>query len=357
LTTSFSIFAFLVTKGGVTIKSIQESTGSKVQIPPSGSNMEDPSIRKISITCPTEEGALAAKDQIDKIMASKKPSTATGPVAVAPTEPQMTIEVLIPDQDVGLCIGRQGCVINELQRRSGTRINIPAHPVPGQQYRVATVSGTQEGCNHAQALIQQISKDQSSASVLPGTAQSNNQGGQRRHFGGGYQRNTYPQHNQAQQQQQHSNDPAWAAYYAAVAQQQAKQQEAAAAAPATAADTSKYEDYFRYEYYYGTEAARAYYQAYPAYCPPPDMPNPYGKNPNGVTSAPASGSASAAPQSATQAQATTSVSAAIPGVAATTSRSAVDSSVGVGMGRGRGRGVSNLPAWLVEKQRKEAAGL
>eukprot|EP00539_Tryblionella_compressa_P003720 CAMPEP_0178747336 /NCGR_PEP_ID=MMETSP0744-20121128/8266_1 /TAXON_ID=913974 /ORGANISM="Nitzschia punctata, Strain CCMP561" /LENGTH=50 /DNA_ID=CAMNT_0020400563 /DNA_START=41 /DNA_END=193 /DNA_ORIENTATION=- len=25
------------------------------------------------------------------------------------------------------------------------------------------------------------------------------------------------------------------------------------------------------------------------------------------------------------------------------------------MGRGRGRGVSNLPAWLVEQQRKQAA--
>ncbi|KAL3894946.1 MAG: hypothetical protein SGARI_007596, partial [Bacillariaceae sp.] len=28
---------------------------------------------------------------------------------------------------------------------------------------------------------------------------------------------------------------------------------------------------------------------------------------------------------------------------------------GMGRGRGRGRGLSNLPAWLIEKQRKEAA--
>ena len=30
--------------------------------------------------------------------------------------------------------------------------------------------------------------------------------------------------------------------------------------------------------------------------------------------------------------------------------------LGRGRGRGRGRGISNLPAWLVEKERKEAAG-
>lgn len=333
-------------EGGVTIKGIQESTGSKVQIPPTGSNIEDPTIRKISITSPTLEGAEAAKAQIERIMASKMPSATTGTTVSAPLVGQLTVEVMIPDKDVGLCIGKGGCVINEMQRRSGTKVNIPAHPVPGQQYRVATVTGSQEGCNHVQAMIQQIVNDQSSAAVMSGAPHNN------RPVGAGYSRNAYPQHNQAhhfqlqqqqqqQQQEQQSKDPAWAAYYAALAQQQAKQQEAAAATFTPAGDTSKYEDYFRYEYYYGTEAARAYYGAYPAYCPPPDMPNPYGKNPNVATSVPTQ-TAFAAP-------------AAAPVPAASSSSLANSSSVG--MGRGRGRGISNLPAWLVEKQRKEAESL
>eukprot|EP00529_Nitzschia_sp_RCC80_P010261 CAMPEP_0113443832 /NCGR_PEP_ID=MMETSP0014_2-20120614/2353_1 /TAXON_ID=2857 /ORGANISM="Nitzschia sp." /LENGTH=785 /DNA_ID=CAMNT_0000334823 /DNA_START=29 /DNA_END=2386 /DNA_ORIENTATION=+ /assembly_acc=CAM_ASM_000159 len=355
----------IIGKGGVTIKGIQESTNSKVHIPPTGSNKEDPTVRKISITSPTQEGAEAAKVQIDRIMANKKPSSTPATTAFTPNVPQLTVEVMIPDKDVGMCIGKGGCVINEMQRRTGTKVNIPSHPVPGQPYRVATVTGSQEGCNHVQAMVQQIVADQSSASVMSGAPHNinniNMQGGYNRNFGGGYQqRNAFPPHNQGrhqqqqqqqqlqQQQQQQSSDPAWAAYYAAVAQQQAKQQQAAAVAATAPApsphntDASKYEDYFRYEYYYGTEAARQYYGTYPAYCPPPDMPNPYGKNPNGTTPAPAQ---SAQP------------SPAAPGAGA---RTAVDSSmanVGMGRGRGRGRGISNLPAWLVEKQRKEAESL
>mgnify|MGYP006313606511 CR=1 FL=1 len=61
-------------------------------------------------------------------------------------------------------------------------------------------------------------------------------------------------------------------------------------------------------YYYGEEAARAYYGAW---APPPGTPNPYGVNPNGISSAPA-----AAPQAAS-ASSTQQTAAAAPSYAAT----------------------------------------
>jgi far upstream element-binding protein len=60
----------IIGKGGSTIKGIQESTGSQVQIPAVG-NPDNPSVRTISITCPTQEGAESAKSQIQNVLNSK----------------------------------------------------------------------------------------------------------------------------------------------------------------------------------------------------------------------------------------------------------------------------------------------
>jgi far upstream element-binding protein len=209
-----------------------------------------------------------------------------------------------------LCIGRQGCVIKEMQNKSGTRIQIPSQPTPGQSHRVATVIGTQEGCNKVQAFIDRIMAEQSSACVM-----SN---------GAPVQQPYYEQQHQA------ASNPEWQAYYAAqqaVARQQ-QQQQVPAAAPAPGAD-AYYEQFFRYAYYYGEPAARQYYGAW---SPPEGTPNPYGVNPNGVTAppvaapAPAAGARfAAAPAPAPQ-----------PPISAQAPR---DSGV---------RKVSNLPAWMTQ---------
>ena len=60
----------IIGKGGSTIKGIQESSGAQVQIPAAG-NPDNPSVRTISITAPTQEGAEAAKSQIQSVLNSK----------------------------------------------------------------------------------------------------------------------------------------------------------------------------------------------------------------------------------------------------------------------------------------------
>lgn len=87
----------------------------------------------------------------------------------------------------------------------------------------------------------------------------------------------------------------WQAYYAAqaVAKQQGRNQQetqpsTVARAPAPSARSQPtsdayYEQFFRYAYYYGEDAARQYYGAW---SPPPGTPNPYGENRNRVSAGP-----------------------------------------------------------------------
>jgi far upstream element-binding protein len=346
----------IIGKGGTTIKFIQETTGSSVQIPHSA-DTDNPSVRSISITCPTEGGAEAAKSQILNIIKNKPVNNHNGNNNSynngGMNNVAASVQVVIPNKDVGLCIGRQGCVIKQLQGKTNTRIDIPQHPPPGQDVRVINVTGpSQEACELAKTYIERIVNEQSATSVMMGSTYNNNNNFQshsnnshHRHGGGGvgYQ-NQYGNHqnfngsnnsnsNGGDQNSAQSNDPAWQAYYAAQAiannkqQQQQQQQQAASAAPASDA---YYEQFHRYAYYYGEEAARQYYGTW---SPPVGTPNPYGINPNGVTAPPAAESGANAPPASTTA--TTAQQAPV----STNTAQVRDSSV---------RRVSNLPAWMTK---------
>jgi far upstream element-binding protein len=327
----------IIGKMGATIKHIQATTGAAVQVPHA---VPGEATRLLQITHPSREGAEQAKRMVQELLDSKIHHQQNE----APS--QTSVEVNIPDRDVGLCIGRQGCVIRHMQSVTNTRIQIPSQPMPGHTYRVATVTGTPEGCAEAKAMMERISHEQSSAGVLSGAPPSNGYGSQSAYYG-------------QQQQQQQSHDAngvysaEWAAYHAAqaavaaaAAAQQPTVQSAPAAAvystPAAAPTTTTsatasqpaadayYEQYFRYAYYYGDDAARQYYGAW---SPPPGTPNPYGVNPNGITAAPA-----AAPVAAS----TSTTPAPTP---ASTVPDATDSAV---RDTGR-RKVSNLPAWMTNQ--------
>ena len=281
----------------------------------------------------------------------------------------------IPDKDVGMCIGRGGCVIREMQGKTHTRIQIPSMPTPGQMYRIATITGPAEGCQKVSDIITRISAEQSSQFVITGAAFSQQQPSYNA-YGSYPQQQQYGGYGQQQQQQQQAygsyaygqQQPAasaattaqtqgatksdysaeWAAYYAAQAAStgQATSTTAAAATPAaavaattaaapaaataTAATTTTtaavagatttdsqqpaadaYHDAFFRYAYHYGDEAARQY--YGAWSPAQGTPNPYGTNPN-LSTAPA-----AAPAAATA--------------------EIKDSSV---------RNVSNLPAWMTK---------
>jgi far upstream element-binding protein len=208
-------------------------------------------------------------------------------------------------------------------------------------YRISTVSGSQQGCEQAKQMIERIVVEQSSAGVMGG-----GQGGQQQHY------SSTPHGGQQHQGQQQGQSAEWAAYYAAQAAAQQQQQYAASAtqtapapAPAGPAQAATgadayYEQFFRYAYYYGEEAARAYYGAW---SPPAGTPNPYGVNPAGIQPAPAPAPAPA-PTS-------TPAPAAQPPMASSADRgpSAPESSQTSTRETSR-RKVSNLPSWMTKGQ-------
>ena len=225
-----------------------------------------------------------------------------------------------------------------MQTTTQTRIQIPSQAIPGQSYRVATVTGSPEGCSQVQQMIAQISAEQSSAGVLSGTPMTSS--------AYSYSNSAVPVGGAATAASV-SGDPyaaEWAAYHAAqqaaVTQQQQHNTTTAAhpasgVAASTGTSTEYYEQFFRYAYYYGEEAARAYYKTW---SPPIGTPNPYGVNPNGISPAPA-------PVDVPTASATTTTNTATTTGASTTPQQPSDAPVAKETGR---RNVSNLPAWMTQ---------
>jgi len=290
----------VIGKGGMNIRNIQERSGANVQIPP-GPDADNPMVRTVNITHPQMEGADFAKTLVEEVLSSKMNNHQGSYGGGGQVAGGISVQVQIPDKDVGMCIGKSGCVIREMQQRTQTRIQIPSQPTPGQMFRIATVSGPPEGCQKVQEIINRIITEQSSQFVMNGQA-----------FGEYGQNQSYGvyghQQQQQQHQQQHYGAPAtggggaqedysaqWAAYYAAQASNQAAAPNPApapaAANGAAASQTDQpaadayYDAFFRYAYHYGEDAARQYYGAW---SPPAGTANPYGVNPNaGATPAPA----------------------------------------------------------------------
>ena len=135
----------VIGKGGSIIKFIQETTGSSVRIPHSATP-ENPSVHCISITCTTEQGAKSEKIQILIIIKNKISNnnnnnnnnkrsnnhSGSNHHNTSNQLPAANVQVVIPNKDVGLCIGRQGCVIRHLQSQK------PALIYPSNHHRGET---------------------------------------------------------------------------------------------------------------------------------------------------------------------------------------------------------------------------
>ena len=247
-----------------------------------------------------------------------------------------------------MIIGRQGCVIKQMQSSTRCRIQIPPTAPPGSMYRVISVSGPAAGTEQVKQMIETIVAEQSSQSVMSGVAFTNNQygGGQQQNYYGqqqpAYGQQAYGQQAYGQQQQaggQKDYSAEWAAYYAAqaaagqgtgaAATGTAAAGTTAAAAPAPAASGEQpahdayYDVFWQYVGYYGEEAARKHYGAW---SPPVGTPNP---------NAAAGGAAAPAPAPAAPAPAPSTAAA-----PAASQQDIQDSSV---------RKVSNLPAWMTKQ--------
>ena len=113
---------FIIGKGGMNIKGIQERTRANVQIP-LGPDEDNPAARTLSIGADTKEAVDAAQMEIFMTLQQYAQQ--------AQTQAANNLMILIPDDRVGIVIGKGGTTIKDLQSRLRVRIQIPQTPEPG----------------------------------------------------------------------------------------------------------------------------------------------------------------------------------------------------------------------------------
>lgn len=278
----------IIGRGGATIKTIQQRTGSSVTIPqtPDPSN---PSMRLITIRG-TMDAKEAAKQEIMAILNDDHHGGRGGGGGFGGGHGGSVIYMQVPNDRVGVVIGKRGETIKGIQDRNAVRIQIPQVPDPGSNPPLRTIS------IQGPAEMLQRAKDEIDMVILQGAgSQGGGYGGQSSyggqpsygggssHYGGGgggtssYGSSGYDQQQQyGQQQQQYGYGQTQAAqgqtdaYYQ---QQQYYQQAADPSAAAAVADPSAatttatatdpndpnayWNGYYEYAAYYGVEAANA----------------------------------------------------------------------------------------------------
>lgn len=114
---------------------IQDKTYSQVQIPPQPDE-DNPNVRTLSIGAETREAVEACQLEIFNTLQQQQQQLLSGMSAYqAPAAFRMTI----PDDRVGVVIGKRGATISELQNRYNCRIQIPQYADVGSMPPVRTV--------------------------------------------------------------------------------------------------------------------------------------------------------------------------------------------------------------------------
>lgn len=128
----------VIGRAGSTIKMIQEKTGAHIQIPQEGDG-PDPNTRIVTINASSQESAQAALDEIRNIMEGSDRRRGD----VGSGAPPTTIHIRVPQDKIGLIIGRGGSNIKDLQNRTQTRVQIPPEAEPNSQppARLVAISG------------------------------------------------------------------------------------------------------------------------------------------------------------------------------------------------------------------------
>uniref|UniRef100_K3X5D6 K Homology domain-containing protein n=1 Tax=Globisporangium ultimum (strain ATCC 200006 / CBS 805.95 / DAOM BR144) TaxID=431595 RepID=K3X5D6_GLOUD len=267
----------IIGRAGATIKSIQQRTGSSVTIPQTP-DPNNPSMRLITIRG-TIQAKEAAKQEILAIINDDH-----GGRGGHGGHGGSTIYMQVPNDRVGVVIGKRGETIRGIQDRHGVRIQIPQVPDPGSNPSVRTISieGPVNSLQPAKEEVDMVIL-QGAGGHGGGYGGQSHYGGSNHYGGGSYDQQQYGQQQQQQygygqaqgqaaqgqydtyyQQQYYQQavaDPNAAAVAADPAAAAATADPNAAAAATTTADPNDpnayWNGYYEYAAYYGVDAANA----------------------------------------------------------------------------------------------------
>lgn len=265
----------IIGRSGATIKSIQMRTGSSITIPQTP-DPNHPSMRLISIRG-TLGAKEAAKQEILSILSDDSGPRVGGGGGGGGggAYGSSTIYMQIPNDRVGVVIGKRGETIKGIQDRCYVRIQIPTVPDPGSNPPVRTISiqGPQEMLQRAKDEVDNIVLQGAGSQGYGGGAYGGGGSayGASASYGGGYdqQQQQYGAYGQAQAAAAPGQyDAYYQQQYAAAAADPSAATAAPAAAAATGATTAAatadpndpnayWNGYYEYAAYYGVDAANA----------------------------------------------------------------------------------------------------
>lgn len=121
----------IIGRGGMTIKGIQERTRSHVQIP-LAPDEDNPQVRTLSVGGDTKEAVDSAQMEIFMCLQTHAQQSAQNSATNA-------LMMLVPDDKVGIIIGKGGATIKDIQNRLRVKVQIPPGPDAGSMPPMRTV--------------------------------------------------------------------------------------------------------------------------------------------------------------------------------------------------------------------------
>ncbi|KAK6140847.1 hypothetical protein DH2020_025415 [Rehmannia glutinosa] len=153
----------IIGKGGETIKYLQLQSGAKIQVT---RDMDaDPNSTTRAVELMGTPDQIAKAEQLINDVLSEADTGGSGIVSKRLTGPPAGAEqfvMKVPNNKVGLVIGKGGETIKNMQARTGARIQvIPLHLPPGDMSRERTVQidGTSEQIEAAKQLVEEVTSE------------------------------------------------------------------------------------------------------------------------------------------------------------------------------------------------------
>lgn len=153
----------IIGKGGETIKSLQNSSGAKIQVTRDTDADPNSATRAVELTGTPDQIARAEQLITEVLAEAEAGGSAVGSRRMSGQSSGAEQCVLkIPNNKVGLVIGKGGETIKNMQARTGARIQvIPLHLPPGDMSRERTVQieGTSEQIEAAKQLVDEVTSE------------------------------------------------------------------------------------------------------------------------------------------------------------------------------------------------------
>lgn len=152
----------IIGRGGETIRDLQERSGCHVNIV--GEQKSVNGLRPVNLIGPYAATAQAKEMIMEIVDSDSRNANGGGASAGGSAPPQgrnprddrekVQDAIFVPNEAVGMIIGKGGETIREMQNSTGCKINVSQQPQPGQSEREIELVGSRDAINQAKAAIE-----------------------------------------------------------------------------------------------------------------------------------------------------------------------------------------------------------